>query len=126
MVPLLALATAATPWLSRGRARTETGKDAGRRQWQRHGGDRGRRQAKVRSRPRVATVVVAVANHQPPFPWFRIASATALKIGPAVGPPNPLVRSTVAAIAICESSAGAKPMNQARLVPPETSAVPVF
>src|SRR5829696_2179406 len=114
MVPLLALATAATPWLSRGRARTETGKDAG------------RRQAKVRSRPRVATVVVAVANHQPPFPWFRIASATALKIGPAVGPPNPLVRSTVAAIAICESSAGAKPMNQAWLVPPETSAVPVF
>ncbi len=44
---------------------------------------------------------------------LRIVSATSRKIGAATSLPNSSVHSTVAAIAILGSSAGAKPMNQA-------------
>ncbi len=49
-----------------------------------------------------------------------------MKIGPQVGPPKPLVCSTMHEIAIWGSLAGAKPMNQASLTPVEISAVPVL
>ena len=56
---------------------------------------------------------ICLESHQPPAS----ESMTCVAIGPATSPPkHPVHCSIIAATAICGSSAGAKPMNHARLV----------